>query len=625
MSEQKTKSIKLIDRIYEFEEKVAKKEFSECFPLLQKIFVSLENGKETFGKNLVVLSNKSEIEATAFASAFTQMIINPDFVLKRNMFELLAKFKRVISQTFEISGYRGTKHLIRLLSYKREDGTIGLKGADVPKLFCGLSINAMNTDLAKLLLRQKPDISWPLARAFLTEQIVYTAEAEQVRSLLLSSGDTWKDMVPSDDIVQNVGPIYMGCSYADAGHKHDIKKTINRMVRDWLLAKGVTDAALPEKRKAVKRKPTLIIMAELYTSIHAMHRCYGPAIRSLKERFKLIYMSAEGKCDPALEYMFDKVDTSKLDTNNPKEFFDKAKSYRPDVIYYPSIGMRLLSIMGSNIRLAPVQVMTYGHPGTAHSNYIDYSLIVDGLVGNEDTVGDKILYWYERARYEHRPDATKLTANIAENPNVITIAVPAWSRKITPKFIQTCREIEKRASKPVQFVFFPNGVGALFLACKRRIESLCTAKVLPRTNYNDYTNELSKCDIFLSTFPFGATNGILDAGPLGLPIVNMKGPEVHAMNDSEMVSHMPQPDWLSTNSQEEYIEAVLRLIDKDEERVAISHANAAFDFDGVMMVDAKENCASVGVAVEAAYRKHETLQEADAKSFSTGELAAYLQ
>ena len=611
---------KLIALIHAFRRLVNEKKYEETRPYLTVIFRKLENMSETYGAAIRGLTPLAEKEATIFAAALTQMITDTEFVLRRFLFELLTRNKRVISQTFEISGYRGTEHFVEMFQRKNEDGSSSLVSSDVPKLFSVISINALTDPLVNLLLKQQNDVAWPAARAFLSEQLVYSGAAEAARAKIIANSHIWDGYQATDAIVQNMGPVYMGCSYGDAAHKHDVKKTVNNIVRSWLLRKGLTDTDFSDKKRVLKEKPTLIVMAELYTSIHAMHRCYGPAIRSLRKHFKLVYMSAEGKCDPKLEYMFDEIDTTTLDTSNPVSFFEKVKSYNPDVIYYPSVGMRLLSIYGSNLRLAPIQIMTYGHPATTHSPFIDYSMLVEGLVGNEDTIADKIIYWYEVARYEHRHDAEKLNANIRENAATIKLAVPAWTRKITPRFIQMCRKIEKLSSKPVEFVFFPNAAGAIFQACKRRLEGMCSATVLPRTNYNDYIAELSKCDIFLSTAPFGATNGILDACPLGLPIVNMKGDEMHAMNDSEMVSHMPQPDWLSTNNEDEYIKAVLRLIENDGERVEISRALAAFDFDEVMMVDAEGTCPSFGRAVRFAYEHHEELQASDQKSFSTQEI-----
>jgi len=615
MSEKKPPQLTI--KIENFERLVALAEFDKAVSELGAICTILEGSKEGFGKQLSSVNAAVEHEATVFAAAITNLLTHPDFGLKKSALMVFSQFKRVISQTFETSGYRGTGHFIGRLSTKGEDGKIHLQGKDIPKLFCGLSLNAMTEPMVDLFLRQNPDVTWPLLNGFLSEQLLWSPIAEKARTKLLASGAHWENVTPTRQLIQNLGPAYMGCSYADAPHKHDIKKTMNILVRRWLAEQDITDVTeVAGGRRGVKRKPTLIVMAELYNSVHAMHRCYGPAIRSLKDRFKLIYMSPDGKCDEKLHYMFDKIDDTKFSAANPKPFFDKAKSYRPDVVYYPSIGMRLMSILGSNLRIAPVQIATYGHPATSHSELIDYAAIVDGQLGSESTIGEKILYWPAGPRYERRGDEKKYEVLISKNPSRIRIAVPAWSRKVTPQFLAACQQIQARAKRPIEFMFFPNGVGALFQSFSRRITSMMEARVFPRTDYNSYINILNTADIFLSTFPFGATNGILDAGPQGMPIVNLKGDEVHALNDSEMVSHMKQPDWLSADTVEDYIKAVLRLVENDEERVAVSQTNAAYDYDTGMMVDPDSSCEPFGLVVEAAYRHHEVLQASTDKGFS---------
>ena len=609
-----------------FERQVFAKEYNKAIATLRAAFNVLELGKEGFGKQLGSVPPAAEQEATRFAAAITNLLCDPEFVLNRTSLVALTIQKRVLCQLFEISGYRGTSHFVRMIGTRDENGNTTFKGSELPKLFCGLSLNAMTEPLFDVLLRMKPDVSWPIVNGFLSEQVLWSPNAEIIRSKILSSGKHWENITPTTEIIRNFGPAYMGCSYADAPHKHDIKKTMNKLVRRWLEEQGVTDTDFGDQpRRAVKRKPTLIVMAELYHSTHAMHRCYGPAIRSLKDRFKLIYMSAEGKCDEKLHYMFDKIDDTKFDIKNPKPFFDKAKSYRPDVVYYPSVGMRSVSILGSNVRLAPIQMMTYGHPATTHSDCIDYALLMEGQIGSENTVNEKILYWPTGPRYEVRSDAEKVEVNIRKNPGTFRIAVPAWSRKLTPHFLETCKSIQKRSSRKVEFLFFPNGAGGLFQAFNRRVTSMLNARVFPRTDYNSYIRVLSQADIFLSSFPFGATNGILDAGPLGLPVVNLKGEEAHALNDSEMVSHMSQPDWLSAESTEDYIDAVLRLIKDEVERVEISKKNAAYNYKQGMMVAADSNCVPFGIAVEAAYRHHETLQTLTHKGFSFSELETLME
>lgn len=607
--------------ISQFDKLVSVKDYDTAHETLIKVLNTLENSSESFGATLVEVNPLVEKQATIFCAAVTRLLADKEFTINDGKFFGLTALKRPLTQSFEISGYRGTDHLIQLMGTPDGKGGTTLTRQEILKLFIGLSINALSPNLVDMLLRQIPNIAWPLCIGFLSEQIVYSDNARTARAKILAASDKMKDVSPNFSMVRNLGPAYMGCSYDESAHKHDIKHAMNNLVRRWLAEQGVEDAKLPDERRAVKRRPTLLIIAELYASKHAMHRCYGPAIRSLKDRFKLIFMSPDGQCDEALHYMFDKIDDTKFTPSNPKSFFDKAKSYRPDIVYYPSVGMRLLSIVGSNIRIAPIQLMTYGHPATTHSNFIDYSVLMEGQVGNEKTISDKILYWPAGPRYEVRSDTQLPPIDIRENPDVVKIAVPAWSRKVTPSFLEACKLIQKNAAKEVEFYFFPNGVGSLFQAFSRRITGVLDAKVMPRTNYNNYLTTLNECDIFLSSFPFGATNGILDAGPLGLPIVNVKGDEVHALNDSEMVSHMKQPEWLSTNSTEDFVKAVLRLIADDNERVRISKANAAYDYETGMMVSADSACWPFADSIFAAYKKHEELMSSSQNSFSAAQLS----
>jgi len=609
-----------------FSKHVRAQEYDDSIAVIRKIFQILESGKEGFGGQLGQVTPASEQEATLFASALTNLLVDPNFKLTTNSLSVLALQKRVISQTFETSGYRGTSHFLRMIGTRDDKGEITYKGPELPKLFCALSLNAMTEQYFDLFLRLKPEISWPIVNGFLSEQILWAPNAEVIRGKILASGKHWENIPATLPLVRSLGPAYMGCSYASAFHKHDIKYTMNTLVRRWLKEQGVTDIKKEEgARRAVKRKPTLIVMAELYNSTHAMHRCYGPAIRSLKDRFKLVYMSLEGKCDENLHYMFDKIDNTPFDIKDPKRFFDKAKSYRPDVVYYPSIGMRTVSIVGSNIRLAPVQVMTFGHPATTHSDCIDYVVLVDSDVDCEPTISETILYRPTSPRWQRRADALDIKPKIAVNPDVVRIAVPAWSRKITPLFLSMCQQIQKKAKKKVEFVFFPNGVGSLFQSFKRRVESMMNAKVLPRTNYNRYIEALNQCDIFLSSVPFGATNGVIDAALQGIPVVNLRGQEIHAANDSDIVKKFDQPTWLTTSTRQEYIEAVLRLIENDDERVEISHAIANFDHSKGLFIDRDDHSEDFGIAMEAAYRRHEEIQASNEKSLRFSEVKSLIE
>lgn len=557
-------------RIVKFDQTVYARDFEAASQQLLDILLILENGKEGFGKSTTDTGELVERQATIFCAAVTRLLADKDYLLTHKLFIRLAHLKRPLMQAFEISGYKGTGHLLQCIGTIQEGGGRSLTKNEIAKLFFGLSINAMTPELLGLLKRQPREISWFIVCGFLSEQIVWTAAAKAARSEILTWADHFIGMPVDFDTVRNIGPSYMGCSYDESAHKHDIKRAMNDLVRRWALSVGCTDIDMSQPRRAVKKKPTIVIFAELYDSKHAMHRCYGPSINSLRNRFKVVFMPITGKCDPELEYMFDKIDTLSFQTADPKPFIDKVKSYRPDIVYFPSVGMRFASIVASNIRMAPIQIFTPGHPATTHSKQMDYLVLMEGCVGKLESYKEVVLPRKSKPYFEMRSDAEDIDPIIRSNPKTLRIAVPAWSRKITPGFLGLCEALSKQAGRNIEFHFFPNGVGALFQGFSRRVKSSLNAKVFPRTNYNQYIRRLNECDIFLSTFPFGATNSLVDAAIQGLPVVNLKGPEAHAMNDSDMLRSTPQPDWLSTQTVDEYMGAALRLIQNDEERVSIS-------------------------------------------------------
>lgn len=600
-------------RIGQFEKLVHAKDYDGAHDILIKILTKLEGTSESFGSNLVEVTTLMEQQATIFCAAVTHLLSDREFVVNDGKFFGLTALKRPLTQSFEISGYRGTSHLIQLMGTPDGKGGTTLTRQEILKLFIGLSINALSPNLVDMLLRQIPNIAWPLCVGFLSEQIVYSPLAKAARAKILAASDHLKKASPNFATVRNLGPAYMGCSYDESVHKHDIKHAMNAVVRRWLVEQGVEDTKLPDERRAVKKRPTLLIMAELYDSKHAMHRCYGPSIASLKPYFKIILMTPTGSVDQKLTGMFDKIDSMKFEAANPKPFIDKAKSYRPDMVYFPSIGMRLMSIVASNVRIAPIQMFTPGHPATTRSDCIDYWVLVDGYVGSETLFSETVLAWKSQPYFSMRGDAKTVKPNIKPAADVIRVAVPAWSRKVAPGFIEACKRIAKASEKKLEFVFFPNGAGALYQSFSRRMEAELNAIVLPRSNYNHYIQNLNNCDLYLSTFPFGSTNGLVDGLRQGLPVVNLVGDECHGKIDSDILRAEIQPDWLSASSVDAYVDAAVRLINDDALRIQVSKQVLSSNVDQYLLLQDESPVPDFVNTFRLAYEKHEEIQRSGKK------------
>lgn len=595
----------------EFEAFVRERRYNDARPTILKILNSVESAASTFGGKVSSAEAPSEVDATRFASGMTQVLTDTSHEFQLGLFLELNRYKRSLVQTFQVSGYRGTSHFINMLGTTDEKGVSIYTIAHLFRLFSALSINAMSIELFNALLKLEPKYSFPVVLGFLSEQLLFTPEAEEVRSRILASGSVWENIDPEPFTVVGIGTAYMGCSYADAPHKHDIKKCMNKIVRRWLEKTGVKAKPLPQKR-TIKNRPKLVIFAEFYNSNHAMHRCYGPSIASLKEHFDTTLLIADTEINPELSALAHNVETIRFNNDQAEGLIEKLQSYEPDILYLPSIGMRFSSIAVSNVRIAPIQVMSFGHPATTHSEAMDYAILNEGfqagnLISEKAVLTDKLVF-------THRTDAVEIPPNIRLDPEAVRIAVPAWSRKVTPRFLETCQRIQRTAKKKVEFWFFPNALGYLYQAVKRRYEGMLPGSVvLPTKNYNDYIRDINQCDIFLSTFPFGATNGIIDAAIQGLPIVNMTGEEPHSQIDGILGRMIRQPEWLTAKTVDEYVEAVVKLVNDDGLRIQISRNLLDSKPEKVFFDETKEPHAGFAKTLEFIFTKHENIKGSDNK------------
>ncbi|WND03212.1 hypothetical protein QGN29_02370 [Temperatibacter marinus] len=543
----------------------------DAYAVLLKILKKLEGNDWHFGeKGYLERSDYLDSTATRLAQAMIDLVFDESVPTRVSVLLNLCRYRRTISQVFEISGYRGTNIVIERVKEYSEVGQYTINKDRLIRALHLLSINALTLNLLPIIRPLQKEVVFSLLLGYLSEQMLYAENVEEVRTELLKMLQSMRDVPYFNSTLGIIGPAYMGCSYAQAEFKHDVKYAINDYVSNWLKEADIHGLKTSAKRP-MPEKPTIVIFAELYNSKHAMHRCYGPSIKALKENYHTVLFIEENCVDDLIIDMVDEIDTTKFDSENPKALFDKIKSYKPDILYYPSIGMRLSSIACSNVRLAPIQVMTFGHPASTRSKYVDYVILAEGQLGHERTLTEKVYFRLNTTRHVAREDLKIDKYIIRPEPEKIRIAVPAWSRKVSPDFLEVCKKLHKQSKRPVEFVFFPNAKNALFQSLRQRLEKdIPDTRVVPTTSYEDYISNLNKCDIFMSTFPFGATNSIMDASIQGLPVVNLQGDEVHSYNDSHLLERINQPKWLTASTIEEYYAAMIKLIDNDKLRVKIS-------------------------------------------------------
>ena len=509
---------------------------------------------------------------TRFAAALTRYITAPEVSLSLDQVYKVTSRRQTIDYCFSASGYRGMSHLIGLAA-TRSGESLTLAGNKVVVLLAFLGLDAVTDELMDQALAQPCDLLLPLMLGWLNTRAVFTDQGERNRTRLLEAGHLITAARITDEQIAPLVNAWMYSSYAETPNKHQIKRHINTLLRD-LLPTAISAATPTAQTHAVRTsgKPHLLVIHERFASIHAMYRCYAPSIRLLKKYFKVTAMVEEGYIDAPAESLFD--DVAKVpQKKNITDLVAVIGKSSPDMIYYPSLGMSHWTVVLAQLRLAPVQIMTHGHPATSMSDTIDY-VYVGEMQGDVSAIHSEITIVGPGAAdfdpHIHLPE--QLPRTVSASNRGVRIAVNSKVMKLSPRLIKICERLATEASVPVSFSFFPGERGLFFDGIEAAIKSkIPSADVVKYTSYEKFLSEICKCDFALAAFPFGNTNSTVDTSLLGMATVAHFGPEAPAQSDAYIIRSAGLAEWLICHSDEDYFQTAMRLIENpDDRRLALN-------------------------------------------------------
>lgn len=532
--------------------------------------------------------------ATRFISLFGAILADPAVRLSDADFLLLIKLSSYVRSIALASGFRGTDHILRMLGTTDTESLMRLAVTDRQRFVKALVVLNIDTALPIEIdgvIASEPALGSLLYLSFASSKMVLTPQGHQRRLRLLGLADRVKPYLPKDlDYLVIASNAWMICSYADLREKHRIKKVLNRYLRDWLSQQGILDRSdLPACGRS--DRPRMVVASEIMHSNHVQYRYFGQYLRQLRTKFELILVTPETEVDDYVRLLFDEVRSFKRggDLNYLKDVRDLIVEANPEVIFWPSVGMRHWGTALANLRLAPMQFTALGHSASTFCDTIDYYLTEAGYIGDPALMSERLLLLPDESlRFERSPhlDASALPSQPKNHTGVVTVALPSNLLKMNREFLDVLKRIETQSVRPLSFKVFPNVRGAE-LAMTRTLlaETLSHVTVNPIMPYQAYMSELAGCDINLSPFPFGGLHSVVDSLRLGVPVVAMEGLEPHARTDAMLLRRLGMPEWLIAHSVDEYIEAALHLINDDNVREQLSKAATDLSIDTLMFGD----------------------------------------
>ena len=289
------------------------------------------------------------------------------------------------------------------------------------------------------------------------------------------------------------------------------------------------------------------------------------------DKFDLHIFSLNNKSDNETESIKQRVKYFRSGFKNINEWATEITNSKIDIAFYPEIGMDKLTIQLASMRLAPVQVTSFGHPETSGLNTIDYYVSSELLETSESKMfyTEKLIELPGLGYYFEPPTLEPAEMNMSErgiNSNLPLILCLGAPNKFSPFYDWVYVEIIKRVNG-CQLVFMNDRHGTseiLKTRLKNKIEKagLVYEKhviFIPELSREGYSALMNKADLLLDPIGFSGANTTLHAIGCGLPVVTREGKFQRTKHASAILRSL-EIEELITCTEEDYINLVEKII-----------------------------------------------------------------
>ncbi|WP_148863257.1 tetratricopeptide repeat protein [Marinobacter fonticola] len=482
-------------------------------------------GLQPLHETASLFSNQNAVQQ--LATSITAFLSSGNLELTSQEIHKLIVCKHILTDIFYTSDYGNLDHILYYRGiWSAESGFSLNKDSDVLLLLICWTMNSRIALPADVLRERVPqELLLTLASALYQFEQVQTRQGFDNFDFVFNQFLALPNGLNLSRCQVMLINIWMGCSYWDVSNRHAIKAKINQLIRT---AYPKIETREPE---TIKQRPKIAIMLERYRSDHAVYRCFHAYIAELKNHFEVCFFVDEKDVD---EVSKQDADHCVFVEGNPQDIRKVAKQvnhYRPDVVFYLSLGMNIWTVLLANFRLAPVQVMGYGHPASAFTDTIDYGFLVGWLPGPDyqSLCTEKVINFNidsgSDIELHPRTDLSLRSPINDSSTQVVHVAVNSSLMKVSDRVLQVCKMLREHSEKQIEFHFFPaHQRGFKLLAFQRKLAGIFNSgfHVHPPCGYDVYMQKLAQCHFAIGTFPFGGTNTNTDSVLLSQPKLYLK-------------------------------------------------------------------------------------------------------
>lgn len=338
--------------------------------------------------------------------------------------------------------------------------------------------------------------------------------------------------------------------------------------------------------------PTKIaVWAEFWSPGHSVYRSLRDYVAALKPDHHLTLIHSTRKTEELDTSLFDEV--VRLDLNEKGFDLEPLKDWKFAAAVFCDVGMTMPSILLSNVRIAPVQILMTGHPVSTFGGEMDWfvsgELVEDPRVyGNDRFYTEKLLslpgYGATHAKPTYVPKGRK------KEIDAIIINCSWLGQKCHYECLEALNRAVARSGRKVLVRMFPGQTPLMHKgahAFTRDVQKLLPSprvEIFPMLPYAEYMELLEEGDFAADAFPFGGSNTASDMIHLGIPVVAMRGHRWFSRIGPTMYDQFAGQDPIETI--EEYEERIYSmivtpgLIEYKKEKMKRGNPDAVYNADG---------------------------------------------
>jgi protein O-GlcNAc transferase len=301
------------------------------------------------------------------------------------------------------------------------------------------------------------------------------------------------------------------------------------------------------------------------------------------ERFELVVFSLTDRTDSETSWAREKSDVFLGGPRTLAQWVAAVREQNCEILLYPAVGLHPMALKLASLRLAPVQINTWGHPDTSGLPTLDYYVSAECFepADAQDHYSERLVllpHLGNRIQPLNFPsvDPDFGTLNIdVEKPILVCPGMPF---KYQPAYDQVFGEIARRLPQ-AQFVFFRPSASALAGLFEARISNafdtagLKTAdnlRFIRWLHFEEFHCLLRRADVMLDTIGFSGYNTAVQAIECGLPLVTREGRFLRGRLASGVLRRMDLKE-LIAQTEADYVNLAVRLVTDRPYRAHIRH------------------------------------------------------